>query len=201
VRIDQFVIDPDQADRVAAVMGVTPSEDVIPMAVFGERLVELVPTVVSAIAESGPVVPSQVVRSTFGDLEDAGLVDLLEVNGSEISVDRVEVLVLTDRNLDNDPAPMLDRLIALSDPAGPAVPVTVAEVGRVAQDNESPVPSFVGSIRADGRLRDEVSTVDNAETILGWVASVLALEAGGEGSVGHYGFRSGSDGAIPARRP
>ena len=58
---------------------------------------------------------------------------------------------------------------------------------------------LVRAIRDDGRLRDEVSTVDNAETILGWVAAVLALEAGHNGSVGHYGFREGADGAIPAR--
>ena len=77
----------------------------------------------------------------------------------------------------------------------------VAEVGRVLQDNDNPVPSFVSAIRDNGRLRDEVSTDDNAETILGWIAVVLGLEAARSGDVEHYGFRDGADRALPPRSP
>jgi Copper transport outer membrane protein, MctB len=199
LRIDPLVIDPEQSQRVAEVMGVTESEEIVPMEVFGSRIAELAPTVASSFAGQDAVDAERVLREAFGDLEDAGLVDLLEVNPAEVSVADVVVLVLTDRNLVNDPAPMLDGVIAVSDPAGPALPVMVAEIGRVAQDNDAPVPSFVEAIRDSGRLRDEVSTVDNAETILGWVAAVLGLEASRDGSVGHYGYRDGADGAIPAR--
>ncbi|MFN8022277.1 MAG: copper transporter [Acidimicrobiales bacterium] len=201
LRISSDVSDPDQVDRVAGILGVTAGDDVRPASVFGERIAALVPPVVDDIAGVDEVVPAGVLRGSFGDLEDAGLVDLLEVDSSPTTVDSVEVLVLTDRNLPNDPAEMLSGLITVSDPTGAAVPTLVAEVGRVAQDNESPVPSFVGTVRDDGRLRDEVSTVDNAETFLGWIAAVLGLEAGRDGSVGHYGFREGADGAIPERRP
>ena len=56
LRIDPLVMDPDQAQRVAEVMGVQPSEDIVPMEVFGARLAEIVPGIVSAVA--GAEVPS-----------------------------------------------------------------------------------------------------------------------------------------------
>ena len=199
LRIDPLVMDPEQSQRVAEVMGVQATEETVPMEVFGSRIAELAPTVAAAIAGRTSVNVAAVLRDTFGDLEDAGLIDLLEVNPDEVTVETVELLVVTDRNLVHDPGPMLAAVITVSDPAGPALPVLVAEVGRIGQDNDAPVPSFVGAIRDSGRLRDEVSTVDNAETILGWVATVLGLEAGRDGSVGHFGYRDGADGAIPAR--
>jgi len=199
LRIDPLVMDPEQSQRVAEVMGVQASEEIVPMEVFGSRIAELAPTVANAFAGKSSVDAAVVLREAFGDLEDAGLVDLLEVSPDEVTVSSVDLLVLTDRNLAHDPAPMLGALITVSDPAGSALPLLVAEVGRIGQDNDAPVPSFVGAIRDSGRLRDEVSTVDNAETILGWVAMVLGLEAGRDGSVGHFGYRDGADGAIPAR--
>ena len=219
LRIDPAVFDPEQTDRVASVLGITlepesdeagdelPADDVaaLTMTAFGERIAERLPTVAEAVvagdgsAGDGASTGGEVLRSVFGDLEDAGLVDLLEVNTRPVTAERMEVLVLTDRNLVHDPAAMLDSLITVSDPAGAAIDVLVAEVNRVAQDNETPVGSYVARIRDDGRLRDEVSTVDNAEIFLGWVAAVLGLEAAGAGSVGHYGFRDGADGAVPPR--
>jgi hypothetical protein len=59
------------------------------------------------------------------------------------------------------------------------------------------VPSFITTIRDSGRLRDEVSTVDNAETFLGWMATVLATRAAVDGDVGHYGFRDGAERSVP----
>ena len=100
--------------------------------------------------------------------------------------------MLTDRNLVSDPARVLAGIIAVSDPEVAGMTVMVAEVGRVLQDNDSPVPSFVGAIRDSGRLRDEVSTVDNAETILGWVAMILGLETARRGD--HRALR------VPRRR-
>ncbi len=200
LRIDPLVIDPEQSDRVAAALGVDPDGEVTPVAEFGQRLAALTPPVIESISGAGPVSVGPLLRGAFGDLEDAGLVDLLDVNPAEVDVAVTDVLVLTDRNLAHDPGPMLSGLITMSDPDGAAVPVLVAEVGRVAQDNEAPAPSFVATIRDDGRLRDEVSTVDNAETVLGWVATVLGLEAARNGEVGHYGFRDGAQSAVPERR-
>ena len=63
------------------------------------------------------------------------------------------------------------------------------------------ITSFVGAIRDSGRLRDEVSTVDNAETILGWVAMILGLETARRGIIEHYGFRDGADRSLPQFSP
>ncbi len=199
LRIDPVAMNPEQAERVAEAMGVSVVADgIAPTELFGERIAEIVPGVVDTISGATAVNVGAELRAAFGDLEDAGLVDLLQVTTGEVTVTDVSVLLLTDRNLVNDPTLLLDGVVTMSDPAGAGVPLLVAEVGRVAQDNGTPAASFVRTIRDDGRLRDEVSTVDNAETILGWVAAVLALEAGHNGSVGHYGFREGADGAIPA---
>ncbi len=200
LRIDPVAMNPEQAERVAEVMGVSVVADgIVPMELFGERIAEIVPDVVDTISGATAVNVGAELRAAFGDLEDAGLVDLLQVTTGEVTVTDVSVLLLTDRNLVNDPTLLLDGVVTMSDPAGAGVSLLVAEVGRVAQDNGTPAGSFVRAIRDDGRLRDEVSTVDNAETILGWVAAVLALGASHNGSVGHYGFREGADGAIPAR--
>ena len=219
VRIDPLVFDPGQQQRVADVLGIelgdpidgasdgesdgeaadAAADPTIAMASFGARLAALTPTIVESIVDREGIVGGEVLRDVLGDLEDAGLLDLLEVSAQGIAVEQVEVLVVTDRNLVHDPAPMLDSLITMSDPAVAGVRVLVAEVNRVAQDNEAAVPSYVERIRDDGRLRDEVSTVDNAETFLGWIATVLGLEAARDGVVGHYGFRDGAQGAVPSR--
>ena len=50
-------------------------------------------------------------------------------------------------------------------------------------------------------LRDEVATVDNAETILGWIEMILGLETARRGVIEHYGFRDGADRALPQHSP
>lgn len=204
VRIDPTVFDPALADRIVDVLGVTDVGDREPAAAFGDEVATRLRTMVDGVrGGSGALQSNELVRGAFGDLEDAGLVDVLGVTADEFTADDVAVIVLSDRNLANDPAAVLDRVITVASPDAEGGPIvtTVAEVGRVLQDNETPVPSFVSSIRNSGRLRDEVSTVDNAETFLGWTASVLAVRSSIAGDVGHYGFREGAERSIPAAAP
>lgn len=88
-------------------------------------------------------------------------------------------------------------------PVEPPRPVVlIAEVGRITQDNDSPVPSFVGAIRCTrGRLRDEFSTVDNAETVLGWIAIVLGLDAASAVRSASTASVYGADRAVPRTHP
>lgn len=271
VRIDPGVFDPEQIDRVAGEIGVVAGGEVDVAQSFGlvvaRRLADLGTRLAGGEA-AGPAT-----RASFGDLEDAGLVDLLQLSERTVPTDAFDVVVLSDRNLAHDPTGVLEGLIALPDLAGapeglraaPAAPGTVpdtapagtaptdttgttdtapadtteateatdvedteapeategtepattaplapepvrpvvliGEVGRIAQDNDSPVPSFVAAIRDSGRLRDEFSTVDNAETVLGWIAIVLGLDAAERGEVGQYGFRDGAERALPRRAP
>lgn len=199
VRIDPAVFDPADAARVADALGAAAVGVADPAALFGDTVADLIEQVSVELSNVGPVSPAEVLSSAFGTLEDAGLVDLLQVQPGDAVITDLDVVVLTDRNLVADPARVLSGVVSVSDPDDAGLTVLVGEVGRIAQGNDSPVPSFVGLIRDSGRLRDEVSTVDNAETVLGWVALVLGLAAADGGSVAHYGFRDGADRAIPSR--
>lgn len=208
LRLDPAVFDPGAAARVATEIGATallpatgdPTDDQTEAVrtAFGARIASLLTQVTDAATGQGNV--GAAINTAFGELEDAGLVDLLRVTTSTVQGDALGVVLLTDRNLAHDPTAVLQAL--LSTPADRTAPVyVVAEVGRIAQDNDKPMPSFVGSIRDSGRLRDEFSTVDNAETVLGWVAIVLGLVAAEAGQVGQYGFHDGADGPIPRLLP
>lgn len=201
VRLASEVFDPESAARVGEALAPGDAGDADPAVTFGATVGDLIVGVAAQLDDSGPTRSDDVIRAAFGGFEDAGLVDLVQLNGAEVDVSDLDVVVVTDRNLVQDPARVLDGVVAVSDPTASALTVMVAEVGRVLQDNDTPVPSYVGSIREDGRLRDEISTVDNAETILGWVAVVLGLEAVQGGSADHYGFREGADRPIPPRTP
>ncbi|MEN9505769.1 MAG: hypothetical protein RI958_1695 [Actinomycetota bacterium] len=199
IRLDPVVFDTDEVDRVRAALGEDAGGDDA-AAAFGALVGQLIASSVDTMQAGRDERPDLVLRASFGELEDAGLVDLLQLSTVEAGFDAIDLVVVTDRNLVDDPARVLDGVIAVSDPDGAAVTTMVVEVGRVSQDNEVPVPSYVAAIRADGRLRDEVSTVDNAETILGWVAMVLGLE-GARLDAAHYGFREGADRSLPPGAP
>ncbi len=87
--------------------------------------------------------------------------------------------------------PLLDRLGQDVDPMLVAV-----EAG--ATDPTLPRGSFVGVVRGDRRLRDRMSTVDDAEGFAGWAATVLALADLQRGKVGHYGVGQGAERLLPA---
>jgi hypothetical protein len=201
VRIDRQVFDPDQAGKLYEALGLDIADTPNPAIPFGEQLGTSLAAVATQIEESPTARADQILGATFGEFEDAGLVDLVQLNATELDVDDVDLLVLTDRNLVHDPADVLSGIIAVSDPEVAGMTVMVAEVGRVLQGNDSPVPSFVGAIRDSGRLRDEVATVDNAETFLGWVEMILGLETARRGVIEHYGFRDGADRALPQYSP
>jgi len=197
IRLDGAVFDPEEAPRVGEELGLpaTGSEDEQAEAT-GARLGELVLAARDALGAGGDV--GDLLREPLGALEDDGLVDLLELPRQELergAIDpaAVRVVVVSDRNLDHDPVPVLGAMVeTLIGTAGPLA----AEVGRLDPDGGDPVPSFVGHVRDSGRLRDEISTVDNVETVAGWLAVVLALDPARRG-VGHWGFRGGAEGAIP----
>jgi hypothetical protein len=55
----------------------------------------------------------------------------------------------------------------------------------------------VGSVRGDGALQKDVSTVDNLVTAQGQVVAVLALIERIKGTVGHYGSGDGASSMLP----
>lgn len=223
VRIDPSVFGPDAFERLAEVVDVVDAVDEVPadgegtsaaelaQVAFGDLLARRLVTALDAVAAGGGTSGAEVLRGAFGDLEDEGLVDLLVLGREPLVATVADVVVLVDRNVEHDVGGVIERLIGVAGDPGDApigepgvavgADVLVAEVGRVLAGNETPAPSVVAAIRDDGRLRDEVSTVDNAETFLGWTAAVLALETVDDGEVGHYGFRAGAGAALPVAEP
>lgn len=201
VRIDPVVFDPESADRLSDSLGGS-ADGAEPAAAFGRllqaRLLDLVSEVTSV---DGSIAAGAVLGDVFGDLEDEGLVDLLETARDELGAQQLDVVILTDRNLAHDPAAVLIPMLEVADNGEGVGSVVVGEVGRVLEGNDTPVPTFVGLIRDDGRLRDEVATVDNAETFLGWIATVLAVVDVAGGEIGHFGFREGADRSLPPAGP
>ena len=198
IRLDPAVFDPEETGRITETLGLaadTSPEDA--MAAFGSAVAALIEEISGTLSGDGDDIGT--VSDTFEELEDAGLVDVLDVMETATGSTHFDLVVLTDRNVSHDPSTVLTATIEAGMLATDE-PVTIAvEVGRIAQGNDSPIDSFVDSIRDDGRLRDEICTVDNAETILGCVAMVLGLETTQLGEVGHYGFREGAERPIPSR--
>jgi hypothetical protein len=87
--------------------------------------------------------------------------------------------------------PILERLGQNSSPS--AVVVSTQPL-----DAEEPDSELVGMVRADRRLRDRLSTVDDAGIFAGWAATVLALDDLASGRVGHYGTSDGAERLLPA---
>jgi hypothetical protein len=74
--------------------------------------------------------------------------------------------------------------------------VLAVEAGRDAKGNQpSQRAQFVGFLRSENNL--PVSTVDDLEQYAGRVAAVLALQAMGDGRVGHYGVGPGASRLLP----
>ncbi len=94
---------------------------------------------------------------------------------------------------DND-ALVLPILERLSQNTAPSTVVVEAKPA----DAETPGGEFVGAVRSDRRLRDRLSTVDDAGVFAGWAATVLALDDLGRGRVGHYGTGAGAERLLPA---
>jgi hypothetical protein len=113
----------------------------------------------------------------------------------------VRIVVVEDRRSGIDTSSVLLSLVdSLGEGDGDTEPVTVvveaADVDPPEEDDEMP-ESLVQIVRSSGRLRDEVSTVDNGEEFTGWAAAVLAVRNGIVGDLGHYGYRDGSERLLP----
>jgi hypothetical protein len=143
-----------------------------------------------------------VLQGQMGDLEDSGVIDLRDISSRPLEPGAlVRVVIVEDRRTGIDTSPVLLSVVdSLGEGDGSTEPVTVVvEAGDVdARDDGAEMPeSLVQIVRSSGRLRDEVSTVDNGEEFTGWAAAVLAVRNGIVGDLGHYGYRDGSERLLP----
>lgn len=89
-----------------------------------------------------------------------------------------------------DPAPFaLSLAESLAGLEGPVIAV----------ESQTSMWGMVQSLRGDVEARSLVSSVDNGNTTIGRIATILGLEAASAGRVGHYGFDAGRTAVIPTR--
>lgn len=97
-----------------------------------------------------------------------------------------------------DDRSLLDMLPAeASGRALPAVVVSASVPDVVDPKAPAITPSAVSDVRDSQRLTGLYSTVDNAETFSGLVATVVALDHAGTNAVGHYGQGQGASSVLP----
>lgn len=105
------------------------------------------------------------------------------------------------------PAGTLFMLLGGSEgePAFDAIPIALTLANSLADGGAPALAAgttrgawgFVTAFRDDGKAQTQVSTVDNADTIPGRIAVVLALDEVERGLVGHYGQEDGAEQALP----
>lgn len=61
--------------------------------------------------------------------------------------------------------------------------------------------TLVASVRGDIEARAGAATVDNADTVIGRIATVLGLDQAAAGTVGHFGTQQGRTAIIPGPNP
>jgi hypothetical protein len=143
-----------------------------------------------------------VLQGQLGDLEDRGVIDLRDISDLPLEPGAmVRIVILEDRRTGISTSSVLLSVVdALGDGDGDTEPVTVVVEAAAIDETDAEVvtpESLVQIVRSSGRLRDEVSTVDNGEEFTGWAATVLAVRNGIVGDLGHYGYRDGSDRLLP----
>ncbi|HVF05865.1 MAG TPA: copper transporter [Frankiaceae bacterium] len=148
-----------------------------------------------------PAAPPPATTRVLAGLRERGF---LAVDGGPVTPARNVVVVLPGAPPSPTPTPSptatarpvgLELVAAL---AGlPRRPVVVA----VAPTGGSVAGTQLETVRADDVLKENVSSVDDVDTIFGQTALVLALRAARAGDVGHYGNGVGADAPVPTPAP
>ncbi len=177
VRIDPGVFDPEQVDRVAGEIGVVAGGETDVANAFGLVLARRLADLGGRLADGEAA--GAATRATFGDLEDSGLIDLLQLSEGTVPVDAFDVVLLSDRNLAHDPTAVLEGLITLPDvvaqPAGfaapprdGAAPVDTGSDGTTPSgsgpDATSDPDTTTDPETTDPETTDEPDTTDTADT-------------------------------------
>jgi hypothetical protein len=141
--------------------------------------------------------PRAAFEDEFSALEAANLIDLRNPATTDLSTSQPFLtVVLTDRESDADATPVLMSFLSQFTGAGDR-PLTVAAEAELTTPRDGAPASLAEAVGRSSRLRDLVSTVDNAALFTGWAATVLAGEnLERTGQIGHFGI-AGSDGLLP----
>lgn len=156
--------------------------------------------VVSLGADDGVVAPSPPAATTrvLAGLRERGF---LAIDGKAVTPARNVVVILPD-TLPPSPSPTPSPSPA-GRPLGVDVVAAFAALERrpalvvAAPTGGSVAGTALEAVRADDLLNDTVSSVDDADTVYGRTALVLALREARRGGVGHYGSGVGAEAPVP----
>jgi hypothetical protein len=162
----------------------------------GDVLTETAPTTDAPAADS-----ALELEELLHQLDDLGVVSFRGPLGDDgVATEGVELVVLGGLTTDVDPVPVLDALLsAVAGAAPPMAVATDAALDEPPQEGDEP-SGIVPAVRGDGRLRDQVTTVDHVADFAGLSALVLGLADLDLGQVGHFGVDDGADSVLPPRR-
>jgi hypothetical protein len=155
------------------------------------------PTTQPPVSDDTAAVVAARLLNLLADLQDGRFVDLdgglEDLSPVDVVGMRLVVAGGAGAELEDDAIllPLLERLGQDSAPISVAV-----EASR--DEPEAPRGEFVGAVRNDRRLRDQLSTVDDIEAFAGRAAVVLALDDLRRARVGHYGVGPGAERLLPA---
>jgi hypothetical protein len=98
---------------------------------------------------------------------------------------------------------------AIPEPTWPVADFAVTMAQRLAEREGGVVVveptqstwDMAGAVRRDGATQAVVWTVDNSDTVLGRVASILVLERSGNRPANHYGTQPGASAVVPGPEP
>jgi hypothetical protein len=162
----------------------------------GEPLPDSAPTTEAPATES-----ALELEELLHQLDDLGVLSFRGPLGDDgVTTDGLQLVVLGGETADMDPVPVLDALLSVV--AAEASPMAVAADGALDQpseDGDEP-RGIVPAVRGDGRLRDQVTTVDHVSDFAGLSALVLGLADLEVDQVGHFGVDDGADSVLPPRR-
>lgn len=139
-----------------------------------------------------PQISSPEQAAALGGLSDGGFVRVSEdLRPAELAV--ILTGGRTRSESGDSPAAMMARFADQVDQAG-AGAVLVGRAGSAAGNDA------VGAARAEPTISSELSSVDNADTVAGRVATVLALREQLDDRAGHYGVAGNAQGPVPDPR-
>ncbi|MDQ1535292.1 MAG: hypothetical protein QOF28_3053 [Actinomycetota bacterium] len=196
---------PDERTQLAQIVGVDAASSSLRAQAL-KALADRLGTAVS-VASGGPssttttTVKSSTPTDLVAALTSGGFVSI-EKAGASGTTDLstfpqvgARVVLVSGEASDLAPAPVLVSLA--TELATLRVPTVAAEVYR-ATDGQPPRGTVLKPIRDDRALDISVSTVDDVDLVQGQVAVALAVAEAGEAKIGHYGYGSGADQALPA---
>jgi len=134
---------------------------------------------------------SQRIEQLLDDLEEADYLSVERDDESDTVVPFGSSFLVVAGSESEPPFEVRDFIVALAEG------LVQRDAGVLAAEPGASSWEVVPTVRDDGDVNDFVATVDEADSIAGQIAVVMALDLAAQGLPGHYGVDSGATSVIP----